>query len=123
MTFSRTPVNKSERNLKGLQIEIPSSPKFEEVSENNPEFGLPEVVDTSTPGQSKQSNQKQKTGMEKRSAFFGYPEIYSNISSSEASMTKTNQLNVLADQSEQRMHSGQYGSKYYFRDTFADSQN
>ena len=61
--------------------------------------------------------------MEKRSAFFGYPEIYSNISSSEASMTKTNQLNVLADQSEQRMHSGQYGSKYYFRDTFADSQN
>ena len=79
--------------MKGLQIEIPSSPKFEEVSENNPEFGLPEVVDTSsTPGLSKFSNQKRKTGnaKEKRSAFFGYPEIYSNISSSEASMTKTN---------------------------------
>ena len=29
VTFSRTPVNKSERQLKGLQIEIPSSPKFE----------------------------------------------------------------------------------------------
>ena len=48
--------------MKGLKIEIPSSPKFEEVSENNPEFGLPEVVDTSTPGQSKYSNQKKKTG-------------------------------------------------------------
>ena len=53
VTFSRTPVNKSEKNMKGLKIEIPSSPKFEEVSENNPEFGLPEVVNTSTPGLSK----------------------------------------------------------------------
>ena len=29
VTFSRTPANRSERHLKGLQIEIPSSPKFE----------------------------------------------------------------------------------------------
>ena len=30
---------------RGLSIEIPESPKFEEGSENNPEFGLPDVSD------------------------------------------------------------------------------
>ena len=38
-------VSKSASSNKGLSIDIPRSPKFEEGSENNPEFGLPDVSD------------------------------------------------------------------------------
>ena len=61
--------------------------------------------------------------MEKHSAFFGQPDMYSNVSSSEASLPKISPLNILADQSEQRIQNSQYGSKYSFRGTFAESRD
>ena len=43
--------------------------------------------------------------------------------SSEASVLRKSPLNFLADQSEQRIMSNQYGNKYSFKGTFAETHN
>ena len=112
--FSKTPNSKPASSNKGLSIEIPGSPKFEEGSENNPEFGLPDVSDevnmpVKTVGGAKTctfgpGHSKNKSTMGRRSAFFGAPasapDLSSNVSSSEASLPKISPLNILAENSE-----------------------
>ena len=111
--LSKTPTAKA--SIKGLSIDIPATPKFEEGSEDNPEYGLPDVSDEVNmltiksikslgPRTTKHSKNKSgKVTKDRRSAFFGAPaDGGSNISSSEASLPKISPVNILAEISEQR---------------------
>ena len=111
MGLSKTPTAKTTGM--GLSIDIPDTPKFEEGSENNPEFGLPDVSDEvnignmKTLGSTRAIHIKNKSGAarkERRSGFFGAPDVGSNVSSSEASLPKISPVNILAEIAEHREH-------------------